>query len=136
MVWNALSIVFFAAGAFFLIVSSIGLLRLPDFFTRAHAVGKSETLGALLVLVGLALHGGPTLESAKLFLILIFVAITNPTGIHTLTRAAFRSGLEMWSLAPASRPSAASGAGAGPGAAGSDVDGSAAAGPGPEETGR
>lgn len=123
MVWYILSVVFLSGGGFFLLVSSIGLLRLPDFFTRAHAVGKSETLGALLVLVGLAFHGGPTLESAKLFLILIFVAITNPTGIHTLTRAAFRSGLEMWSCGDASEPAGrvagdAGGGGSGPEAAG------------------
>ncbi len=85
------------AGCFFLLVSSVGLIRLPDFFTRAHAVGKSETLGSLLVLLALALHSGSPLEGAKLFLIVFFIAVTNPTGIHTLSRAALRKGLTIWS---------------------------------------
>jgi multicomponent Na+:H+ antiporter subunit G len=84
------------AGAFFLLVSTVGLLRLPDFFTRAHAVGKSETLGALLILGGLAVHNGLELETAKLFLIVLFIAVTNPTGVHTLTRAALRAGEVIW----------------------------------------
>ncbi len=90
------AMVLFVGGGFFLMVSTVGLLRLPDFFTRAHAVGKSETLGALLVLSGLAIHGGIGLDSAKLFLIVIFIGVTNPTGIHTLTRAALRSGMVIW----------------------------------------
>jgi multicomponent Na+:H+ antiporter subunit G len=93
---NGVAIALFVAGAFFLLVSALGLLRLPDFFTRAHAVGKSETLGALLVLTGVAFHNGFALESAKLFLILVFIAVTNPTAIHTLSRAALRSGATIW----------------------------------------
>jgi multicomponent Na+:H+ antiporter subunit G len=87
---------FLVAGAFFLAVSSIGLLRLPDFYTRSHAVGKSETLGGLLTLTGLAILNGFSLETAKLFLIVFLIAVTNPTGIHTLSRAALRSGLRIW----------------------------------------
>lgn len=83
-------------GCFFLLVSSVGLLRLPDFFTRAHAVGKSETLGALLILLGLGLHSGSPMEGAKLLLIVFFIAVTNPTGIHALSRAALRKGVPIW----------------------------------------
>ncbi len=90
------SIVLFVTGGFFLMVSAVGLIRLPDFFTRAHAVGKSETLGSLLLLLGLALHNGVDLDSAKLLLILVLVAVTNPTGIHTLTRAALNAGIKVW----------------------------------------
>ncbi|HSW29166.1 MAG TPA: monovalent cation/H(+) antiporter subunit G [Longimicrobiales bacterium] len=96
---STVAIFFLFAGAFFLAVSAVGLLRLPDFFTRAHAVGKSETLGALLILAGLALHQGFGLESAKLFLILIFVAVTTPSGLHTLSREALRSGCTIWTRA-------------------------------------
>jgi multicomponent Na+:H+ antiporter subunit G len=83
-------------GGFFLVVSSLGILRLPDFFSRSHAVGKSETLGSLLLLLGLAVHNGFALESAKLGLIVFFIAVTNPSGIHVLSRAALRKGLEIW----------------------------------------
>ena len=83
-------------GAVFLLVSCVGLLRLPDFYTRAHAVGKAETLGGILVLTGLALYNGASLSSLKLLLILMVIAITNPTATHALTRAALRSGLKIW----------------------------------------
>ena len=90
-----IAILFVLAG-FFLLVSTVGILRLPDFFSRAHAVGKSETLGALLFLVGLSLHAGLSIDTAKLFLIIFLVAVTNPTGVHTLTRAALRKGMDIW----------------------------------------
>jgi len=90
------AVIFLLAGAFFLLVSCVGLLRLPDFYTRAHAVGKAETLGSMLILVGLALYNGAALSSLKLFLILAIIAVTNPTATHALTRAAMRSGLKIW----------------------------------------
>jgi multicomponent Na+:H+ antiporter subunit G len=93
---NVAAVFFLVAGGFFLMVSAVGLLRLPDFFTRAHAVGKSETLGALLILLGLAFYSGFGLPSAKLVLIVLFIAVTNPTGVHTLTRAALRAGETIW----------------------------------------
>jgi multicomponent Na+:H+ antiporter subunit G len=83
-------------GAVFLLVSCVGLLRLPDFYTRAHAVGKAETLGSMLLLVGLAFYNGATLSSLKLLLILLIIGVTNPTATHALTRAAMRSGLRIW----------------------------------------
>jgi len=83
-------------GAFFLLVSSIGVIRLPDFYSRSHASAKSETLGAMLVLGTLALYNGLELNSVKLLLVLVLVALTSPTGIHALARAALRSGLEIW----------------------------------------
>ncbi|GEM_PF-164745 len=94
MDWLALP--FIVGGAFFLFVSAVGLIRLPDFFSRAHAVGKSETLGSLLILIGLMLHHGFALESGQLLLVVIFVAVTNPTGIHALSRAALRAGVDIW----------------------------------------
>jgi multicomponent Na+:H+ antiporter subunit G len=103
---QVVSIALMAGGSFFLLVSTVGLIRLPDFFSRSHAVGKSETLGSLLFLAGLGVYNGWALESAKLVLILIFVAATNPSGIHVLTRAALRKGLDIW-VAPEDRPATA-----------------------------
>jgi multicomponent Na+:H+ antiporter subunit G len=91
-----LAAIFLTGGAIFLLVSCVGLLRLPDFYTRAHAVGKAETLGSMLVLIGLAFYNGATLSSIKLLLILAIIAVTNPTATHALTRAAMRSGLKIW----------------------------------------
>jgi multicomponent Na+:H+ antiporter subunit G len=90
------SAIILLGGAAFLLVSCVGLLRLPDFYTRAHAVGKAETLGSMLVLIGLAIYNGAALSSLKLLLILVIIAVTNPTATHALTRAAMRSGLKIW----------------------------------------
>jgi len=87
---------FLLGGAAFLLVSCVGLLRLPDFYTRAHAVGKAETLGSMLILLGLAFYNGVTLSSLKLLFILLIIGVTNPTATHALTRAAMRSGLKIW----------------------------------------
>ena len=83
-------------GLAFMVITALGLLRLPDFFARVHAVSKSETLGIALMLLGLILHEGATLVSLKLALILVFVAIANPVGAHLLTRAALRTGQMPW----------------------------------------
>lgn len=83
-------------GFFFLLVSGIGALRLPDFYTRSHAIGVTDTLGTLLVLGGLVLANGLTLVSAKLFFIVVFVYIANPTLTHVYVRAALKAGLKPW----------------------------------------
>jgi multicomponent Na+:H+ antiporter subunit G len=93
---NWLAVVFIVTGGVFLLISSIGLLRLPDFYCRAHAVGKAETLGSMLVLGGLAAHNGADLVTFKILLILGIIFITNPTATHALMRAAFRSGVTIW----------------------------------------
>ncbi len=84
------------SGAFFLFIGSIGLIRLPDFYSRNHATGKSDTLGIMLILFGLILIEGLSLNSAKLTFILIFVFLTNPTGTHALANAAWHYGLKPW----------------------------------------
>ncbi|MCI0816056.1 MAG: monovalent cation/H(+) antiporter subunit G [Chloroflexi bacterium] len=83
-------------GLFFMAVTAIGLVRLPDFFSRVHSVSKSETLGITLVLLGLIAHQGFDQTSLKLGLIALFVLITNPVAAHVLTRSAVRSGLMPW----------------------------------------
>jgi multicomponent Na+:H+ antiporter subunit G len=83
-------------GVFFMAVTAIGLIRLPDFYTRAHAVSKTETLGIGLILLGLALHEGLSLTSVKLALVLVFAFMANPLAANLLTRAALRSGVGMW----------------------------------------
>ncbi|MCP5420990.1 MAG: monovalent cation/H(+) antiporter subunit G [Gammaproteobacteria bacterium] len=75
-------------GLFFLAVGGIGLLRLPDFYTRLHAAGITDTLGAGLILLGLCFQGGWTQITIKLILILVFLWFTSPTATHALARAA------------------------------------------------
>jgi multicomponent Na+:H+ antiporter subunit G len=98
MIQTVFAAIFIVAGLFFLCVSGIGLVRLPDFYSRNHAVGKSETLGAILLLCGLAIYNGFEITSGKLMIILIFIALANPTATHIIARSAFRSGLQPWIL--------------------------------------
>ena len=84
-------------GVAFLAVSALGLVRLPDFYTRAHAVAKSETLGLLLIFGGLFFFPELTVESAiRLALVLLFSLLANPTAVHALARAARRAGIPAW----------------------------------------
>jgi len=86
-------------GTFFLFVGSIGLIRLPDFYSRAHAQGKADTLGVMLIISGLLiieLAHGLFINSAKLLIIIAFVALTNPTATNALVGAAYRFRLIPW----------------------------------------
>ena len=83
-------------GLIFLIGSMIGMLRLPDFYSRVHASGNSETLGTLLVFLGLAVYNGISITSAKLLIILMFILIGNPIGSHILTKSAYKTGHPVW----------------------------------------
>jgi len=83
-------------GVGFSLIGSIGLLRLPDFFTRAHAATKPDTLGLVLVMFGIAVVHGLSLISAKLVLAAVFVALANPASAHALGRSAIRVGLQPW----------------------------------------
>lgn len=91
---SILTIVFVAAGIFFLLIGSIGIIRLPDFYSRTHATSKSDTLGMMLVIIGLIIFEGLTINSGKLFLILLFILLANPVGAHALARAALHAGLK------------------------------------------
>jgi multicomponent Na+:H+ antiporter subunit G len=91
-----IAIALIVAGVFFLTVSALGLLRLPDFYARTHAVGKSETLGSILTLSGLAVYNGLELSTVKILFILVFVLVANPTATHAIARAALRTGLQPW----------------------------------------
>jgi multicomponent Na+:H+ antiporter subunit G len=81
-------------GAFALVCGAIGVVRFPDVYTRMHAASITDTLGSAAILIGLMLQAGPTLISAKLGLILIFIFITSPTSSFSLAHAALSSGVE------------------------------------------
>lgn len=79
---------FMLAGGAFVLIGNIGLLRLPDVYTRLHAAGITDTLGAGLILIGLCFEAGFSLISVKLILITGFLLITSPTASHALAKAA------------------------------------------------
>lgn len=81
-------------GLAFVLIGVIGVLRFPDFYTRLHAAGVTDTLGAELVLVGLMLQADSVLTAAKLALIALFLFITSPTATYALANAAVAAGLK------------------------------------------
>ncbi len=81
------------SGLFFFGVATLGLIRLPDVYTRLHATTKGDTLGAALILLGMALYGGLGLDTLKLSIIIVFVWLTNPTASHLVGKAAYRTGV-------------------------------------------
>jgi multicomponent Na+:H+ antiporter subunit G len=93
---NILSIIFIVAGLFFLIVAAIGVIRFPDVYSRSHAVSLTDSLGAFLMLVGIALHEGLSINMLKILVVLILLYILNPVIAHATIRAALRSGLKPW----------------------------------------
>ena len=94
IVAETLSWIFILSGAAFVVVGGIGLLRLPDFYTRIHAAGITDTMGAWLMLVGLMFQAGLTLVTVKLVMLLFFLIATSPLASHALAKAAFLRGLE------------------------------------------
>ena len=82
------------AGAFFMLVAGIGVLRLPDVFTRMHAAGIEDTMGSALTLAGLMLLGGFSLVTAKLVIIWGLLWLTCSVATHAVARAALRGGLQ------------------------------------------
>lgn len=85
---NVLSWILLLSGGAFGIIGGLGLLRFPDFYTRLHGAGVTDTLCALLIVGGLALQSGFSLLTIKLILILLFLLFTTPTATHALARAA------------------------------------------------
>lgn len=77
-----------AIGCFFVLIGSIGLIRLPDFFTRLHGASLIDTMGAYGILLGIALRGGFDLSLFKIVCIIVLLAITGPTATHALARSA------------------------------------------------
>lgn len=96
MIQEWLAVLLLISGVAFLLIGSIGVIRLPDFYCRTHALSKPDTLGIILTMMGLAVYNGWNLDSAKLFFIVIFVAIANPAGTHALARAAMKNKLMPW----------------------------------------
>ncbi len=90
------AILLVVAGTFFGLVAVVGIVRLPDLYTRAHATSKSDTLGIILTLGGVALVLGADVSVAKTVILGIFLFVTNPTAAHAITRAAYDQDITPW----------------------------------------
>ncbi len=95
---TVISAVFMVAGLFFFTTATLGLLRLPDFYSRLHATGKGDTLAVLLLLIGLAVYHGFSLTSVKILLIAVFMFLAQPTATHAISRAAFRCNIAPFTV--------------------------------------
>jgi multicomponent Na+:H+ antiporter subunit G len=82
------------AGGAFCIVGAVGVLRMPDFYTRVHAASLSDNVGAGLVLLGLLLQAGFTLTAAKLLIVAALILLTSPAATHALAAAALGRGVK------------------------------------------
>ena len=103
---DLLSWICLAAGGAFCVVGALGLVRMPDFYTRMHAASVTDTVGAGLLLLGMMLQAGFSMATVKLLMIGLLLLFTNPTATHALAKAARARGLEPL-LAPeedASKP--------------------------------
>lgn len=94
LVLDIISWVSLALGGIFCVIGAIGLLRMPDFFTRMHAASVIETLGAGLILLGLCLQAGWTLIMVKLLMLGVLILFASPTATHALAKAALIRGLK------------------------------------------
>jgi multicomponent Na+:H+ antiporter subunit G len=90
---DVLSWVSIVGGLFFMIVGTIGVLRMPDVFTRMHTAGMTDTMGAGLLILGMCLQAGLGLVLARLILIYAFLMFTSPIATHALARAALAAGV-------------------------------------------
>ena len=91
-------------GCGFSIIGGIGMVRMPDFYTRSHAASITDTLGAALILPGLGLHSGLNLVTVKLFLIFLFLYLTRPPAPHALVKSAHAKRLAAPDVAEATAP--------------------------------
>ncbi|WP_421860644.1 monovalent cation/H(+) antiporter subunit G [Parvibaculum sp.] len=83
----------FAVGCIFILLGSFGLVRLPDVWSRIHAAGIVDTIGAELILVGMMFQTGFTQTTLKLALISLFLFVTSPTATHAVANASFVAGI-------------------------------------------
>ena len=88
MMLDILSWVCILGGLFFIVVGTLGVIRMPDIYTRLHAAGMTDTMGAGLMLIGMSFQAGLTLVAVRLFLIWGFLLFTSPIATYALARAA------------------------------------------------
>lgn len=82
-----------SAGGAFVFIGGLGALRMPDLYTRMHAASVTDSMGAILIILGVVLQAGASLASIKLMVILLFLLLTSPTASNALASAALLSGL-------------------------------------------
>jgi multicomponent Na+:H+ antiporter subunit G len=85
---DATSWILMSVGGVFVFVGGLGVLRMPDLYTRMHAAGLTDSLGSIFVLSGAMLQAGVSLAAVKLAAIIVFLLLTCPTASYALANAA------------------------------------------------
>lgn len=93
---EVLPALFFLAGASFMFIAALGILRFPDLFTRMHAASKAGSLGLGCILVGVALSIPSAVVIVKCLLVLLFIFLTAPIAAHMIGRAAYLLKVPFW----------------------------------------
>jgi multicomponent Na+:H+ antiporter subunit G len=93
MILEVISWILFSLGALFILAGSIGVVRFPDFYTRIHAAGVTDTLGTELILLAMILQSDAFSQVIKLVFIALFLLMTSPVATHALAHAAWVGGL-------------------------------------------
>ena len=92
-VLDLLSWVLFVAGGALVVIGAVGILRFPDFYSRLHAAGVTDTFGADLMILAMMLQAGNFITVVKLLFVFIFLILTSPVSTHAIAHAAFVRGL-------------------------------------------
>lgn len=99
---NSISIFFMVMGLLFFLGGAVGIIRMPDFYSRLHPAGKLDTLGIMAMVIGLVIFNlhhlslATVLVSVKMLLIVFFVFMSSPTATHSIVDAGMRAGLRPW----------------------------------------
>ena len=88
--------VLIVTGAAFALIAALGVLRMPDFYTRMHAATKAGSFGALLLLLAAALYFGTLRAALTSLAVIVFFYVTTPVAAQTLAESAYRRGIKLW----------------------------------------
>jgi multicomponent Na+:H+ antiporter subunit G len=92
-------------GLFFAVSGTVGIIRMPDVYSRIQCSSKTVTMGALPVLVALLVAEGPvSTYGSRALLVVVLLLIVNPAASHAIARAAYKSGVPMWRAAVRDEP--------------------------------
>ena len=94
MFYDILSWCLIGLGCFFVLIGALGVLKLPEFWSRLHAASVVESAGMILLISGLCIQSGLSLITVKLILLIVFLFLTGPTATHAVASAALVSGMK------------------------------------------
>ena len=97
LLYDLLLALLLVVGAAFALIAAVGLVRLPDLYTRMHAASKAGTLGSGVLLIALALHDGSGGTASRALAGVVFFLLTAPISAHLLAKASYAVGYDMWS---------------------------------------